>query len=84
MTSNGKALTSSAGFTGTIRFAKLKEASQEAILDQYANTYATGLTMAYTVVNNVAVTTWTWSVVGNAGDLLILSWPHHRSLFIHK
>lgn len=73
-----KTLTSGAGFSGTLRFAKLKEASQEAILDQHANTYATGLTMGYTVAGDVATVTWTWSTVGNAADLLILSWPHHR------
>jgi len=58
--------------------AKLKDPSQEAILDASAATYATGLTMSYAVANDVSTQTWTWNVVGTASKLLILSWPHHR------
>ncbi|CAG7831711.1 unnamed protein product [Allacma fusca] len=80
LVANGDTLTSPAGFTGTIRLAKLKEASQEAVLDRHANTYPTGLTMSYSVAGDVSTQTWTWSTVGNAADLLILSWPHHRQV----
>ncbi|CAL8124059.1 unnamed protein product [Orchesella dallaii] len=67
------------GFTGTIRLAKLKEASQEAVLDTHASAIPSGLDMSYTVAGDVSTQTWTWSVsAGNAADLLILSWPHHR------
>ena len=65
-------------FTGTIRFAKLTEASQEAILDTHVEAIPTKLTMSYTVTGNVAEQTWEWDVQGNAANLLILSWPHHR------
>lgn len=75
---DGLKLVSPPGFSGTLRFAKLKEASQEAILDAHAGTYPTGLVMSYSVANDVSTQTWTWNVVGNAADLLLLSWPHHR------
>jgi len=72
-------LTSSPGFTGTIRLAKVVEASQEAILDTHSSPYPTGVSMSYSVVQNAATVTWKWDVVnGIENDLLMLSWPHHR------
>lgn len=66
-------------FTGTIRFAKLKEASQEAVLDTHSTVVPSGVDMAYQVSGDVSTQTWTWTVSqGNAADLLMLSWPHHR------
>jgi len=82
LTQQQNALVSPAGFTGTLRLAKLKDASQEAILDASAATYATGLSMTYSVANDVSTQVWTWKVVGTASKLLILSWPHHRLVSI--
>jgi len=71
-------LVSQPGFSGTVRFAKLKEASQEAILDAHSAVIPTGLVFSYAVAGDVSTSTWTWDVIGNAADLLLLSWPHHR------
>jgi len=80
LTQEENTLVSNPGFSGTLRFAKLTEASQEAILDQHYNTFATGLDMTYTVAGDVSTQTWAWEVEGNANDLLLLSWPHHRKV----
>ncbi|ODM87310.1 Endo-1,3(4)-beta-glucanase 1 [Orchesella cincta] len=76
---DGNRLVSPPGFSGTIRLAKLKDGAQESVLDQHSTAIPSGLDMRYNVAGDVATQTWTWSVSeGNAGDLLILSWPHHR------
>lgn len=71
-------IASASAFSGTIRLAKLKDSSQESILDNYSGTYPTGLDMTYTVSNDVSQQTWTWKTVGDSAKLLMLSWPHHR------
>lgn len=72
-------LVGQAGFSGTIRFAKLKEDSQESVLDTHSSVIPSGVDMSYQVNGDVSTQTWTWLVsAGNAADLLTLSWPHHR------
>lgn len=74
-------LVSQNGFSGTVRFAKLKEPSQESILDAHSAAIPNGLDMSFQVNGDVATQTWTWTLEpgsGNPEDLLLLSWPHHR------
>jgi endo-1,3(4)-beta-glucanase len=78
LTQNGNILQSQTGYSGTIRMALLNETSQEAILDQYVGTYATGLTMSYAISGNTSTQTWQWTTAGTSSNLLLLSWPHHR------
>ncbi|KAG2186363.1 hypothetical protein INT43_002801, partial [Umbelopsis isabellina] len=80
LTQNGNTLQSQSGYSGTIRMALLNQTSQEAILDQYVGTYATGLTMSYAVSGNTSTQTWQWSTVGTSSNLLLMSWPHHRKV----
>jgi endo-1,3(4)-beta-glucanase len=75
----GTTLVSPPGTTATIRMAKLKDPGQEAVLDAHAQAFPTGLDMRYNVAGDVATVTWKWDVDGNAADLLILSWAHHRT-----
>ena len=67
-------------FTGVLRVAKLDQASHEALLDQYVANYATAVEADYSFSSSdpTAVLRFTWTVVGNADDLLMLTWPHHR------
>ena len=43
------AITSPPGTTATLRFAKVKDAGQEAVLDAHASTYPVGVDMKYQV-----------------------------------
>ncbi|KAH8556532.1 glycoside hydrolase family 81 protein [Umbelopsis sp. PMI_123] len=79
-TQNTNTLESQSGYTGTIRMALLNETSQEAILDKYVGSYATGLNMTYAVSGDTSTQTWKWTVAGNSSDLLTMSWPHHRKV----
>lgn len=71
-------ITGSAKINGVLRIAKLDSASHETTLDTYVANYATGVATDYTFSGNTAQLTFTWTVVGNAANLLHLTWPHHR------
>lgn len=71
-------LTANNQFTGVLRVVKLNQTEHKTILDQYAANYPTGVTTDYSFSGNDATLTFTWNVVGNAANLLMLSWPHHR------
>ncbi|KAI8075031.1 glycoside hydrolase family 81 protein [Gongronella butleri] len=82
---NGNALVTSDAYTGVLRMAKLNSTSQEAILDAHAGIYAKGVTLSYDVSGSSATLTWkynTTQLAGGSGDLLMLSWPHHRNAFV--
>jgi len=76
---NNHTLVSPSAYTGTIRVTKLTEPSQEAILDRAVSAVSNGVNMEYSVQGDVSTQTWTWKMErGNADDLLVLCWPHHR------
>lgn len=77
-TASASTIQASSPFTGVLRMVKLNSTSHAALLDQYAATYPTGVTTDYTFSGNSANLIFTWSVVGTASNLLMLTWPHHR------
>lgn len=59
---------------------KLDNPSHEAVLDRYVGTYPTGVETShlFSSTGSTAILRFTWAVVGNSADLLMLTWPHHR------
>ncbi|KAI0044919.1 glycoside hydrolase family 81 protein [Auriscalpium vulgare] len=71
----------SAQFNGVIRVAKLNDPSHKALLDQYVANYPTAVTLDYSFSSSAPQATlkFIWTVTGNSANLLLLTWPHHRS-----
>ncbi|KAJ7184405.1 glycoside hydrolase family 81 protein [Mycena filopes] len=83
-TATPAALTGSATFTGVIRLARVTaETTSQALLDQYSANYPTSVALDYTFAGDNATMSFTWNVVGNAANLLHLSWPHHRKHLVN-
>lgn len=75
----------SSPLTGVIRMVKLNDPSHERILDDYVGTYPTTVKTSYlcSSTDSSAILRFTWSVVGNPAELLMMTWPHHRwALFL--
>ncbi|KAJ6497172.1 glycoside hydrolase family 81 protein [Mycena vitilis] len=84
LTASQTALTGGSTFTGVIRLARVTaESTSQAILDQYSANYPTSVALDYTFSGDNAVMSFTWNVVGNAANLLHLSWPHHRKRLVN-
>ncbi|KAJ7090384.1 glycoside hydrolase family 81 protein [Mycena belliarum] len=77
-------LTGSSIFTGVIRLARVTaESTSQAVLDQYSANYPIGVALDYTFSGDTSVMSFTYNVVGNAANLLHLSWPHHRKRLVN-
>lgn len=70
-------LTATGAFTGVLRVVKLQDASHEALLDAHFGIYPTAVTTDYDFSGDSATLKFTWDTEGS-GDLLMLTWPHHR------
>ncbi|KAJ7700255.1 glycoside hydrolase family 81 protein, partial [Mycena olivaceomarginata] len=83
LTATQTTLTGSAIFTGVIRLARVTtESTSQAILDQYSANYPTSVALDYTFSGDTSTMSFTWNVVGNAANLLHLSFPHHRKRLV--
>ncbi|KAF5375528.1 hypothetical protein D9615_009199 [Tricholomella constricta] len=71
-------ITAGGKFSGVLRMVKLNAAGHEALLDQYSANYPRGVSTDYDISGNVGTLRFTWTVTGNAANLLMLTWPHHR------
>lgn len=71
-------LTGQQKISGVLRVAKLGAAAHESALATYSATYATGMSLDYSFSTTSANLVFTWSIVGDASKLLMLTWPHHR------
>ncbi|RDB25146.1 putative endo-1,3(4)-beta-glucanase 2 [Hypsizygus marmoreus] len=76
--SNAGAIVAGGKFTGVLRLVKLNASGHEALLDQYYTNYPTGVATDYDISGDVGTLRFTWTVQGNANNLLMLTWPHHR------
>ncbi|KIY50828.1 glycoside hydrolase family 81 protein [Fistulina hepatica ATCC 64428] len=74
----GSTIIGSTSFTGVLRVVKLNDPSHKTLLDAHASVYPTAVTTDYDFYGDTATLRFTWAVVGNAEDLLMLTWPHHR------
>ncbi|KAG5352235.1 hypothetical protein C0989_003168 [Termitomyces sp. Mn162] len=82
--SNTGTIVAGAQFKGVLRVVKLNSPSHKAILDQYVANYPTGVSTDYDFNGDVGTLRFTWTVTGNAANLLMLTWPHHRCVPSHK
>lgn len=71
-------LRASAQFNGVLRVAKLTNAAFQSTLDTYSANYPTAVDTDYTFNGDSATLSFTWTVTGNAANLLLLTFPHHR------
>ncbi|KAK7035829.1 glycoside hydrolase family 81 protein [Favolaschia claudopus] len=84
LTATSSSLRGSAAFTGVIRLARVtSESTSQAILDQYSGNYPTSVALDYSFQGDTGSMSFTWNVVGNAANLLHLSWPHHRKRLVN-
>lgn len=79
LSATGTSIVASKAFTGVLRMVKLNSTSHQALLDQYSSNYATAVTTDYSFSGDNANLIFTWNVIGTASNLLMLTWPHHRS-----
>ncbi|KAG6882679.1 hypothetical protein C0993_009599, partial [Termitomyces sp. T159_Od127] len=75
---NAGTIVAGAQFKGVLRVVKLNAPSHKALLDQYVANYPTGVNTDYDFNGDVGTLRFTWTVTGNAANLLMLTWPHHR------
>lgn len=64
-------------FNGVIRFAMLSKPEHKQLLDQHYQIYPTAVQTDYSFTDSTGTLVFTWSTSGS-GDLLMLTWPHHR------
>ncbi|KAJ6787751.1 hypothetical protein PWT90_04010 [Aphanocladium album] len=77
--SNSGSIRASGKFSGVIRLAMLANQAHQALLDQHAKTYPTaaGLDYAFGGADGTVIFNWD-TQGGDASQLLMLTWPHHR------
>lgn len=73
-------ITSLTPFTGVLRLVKLNDPSHEKTIESHASVYATAVKTDYSFDGDTAILSFTWTVQGLADQLLMMSWPHHRSV----
>lgn len=71
-------ITAGGQFNGILRLVKLNDASHKALLDQRYQVYPTAAALDYSFSGTTGTMVFTWTTVGDAGSLLMLTWPHHR------
>lgn len=75
---NAGTIKASSPFNGILRVVKLNDPSHQALLDQHAAVYPTGANVDYSFTDTQATLKFIWTVQGDADNLLMLTWPHHR------
>ncbi|KAG6853670.1 hypothetical protein C0991_002469 [Blastosporella zonata] len=75
---NAGTINAGAKFNGVLRVVKVNAPGHQALLDQYSANYPTAVATDYDFSGNVGTLRFTWTVTGNAANLLMLTWPHHR------
>lgn len=66
-------------YTGVLRVVMLAQSSHKALLDQYYQNYPTSVGIDYSFTTTTGTLLFNWNVVGNGANLLMLTWPHHRT-----
>ena len=70
-------ITASDKFSGILRLVMLRRPSHQTLLDAHATVYPVSVAQDYAISGNSGTVTFTWETKGT-GDLLMLTWPHHR------
>ncbi|KAK7215835.1 hypothetical protein V2G26_003838 [Clonostachys chloroleuca] len=73
------AITADVAYNNVIRLAKVSQESHRVLLDQYHSAYPTAAKLEYELGNTEGAIVFSWETVGS-GELLMLTWPHHRGV----
>lgn len=59
---------------------RLQSPSHQALLDAHVGTYPTGVSTDYSFAGSMGTLSFTWATSGTgaAGNLLMVTFPHHR------
>ena len=76
---NSGTISAGGQFTGVLRLVKLAQASHQALLDQHYQVYPTSVGHDYSFTDTTGTLYFTWDTVGDGSQLLMLTWPHHRT-----
>ncbi len=76
---NQGTITGSQKYTGILRAVMLNDPSHKTLLDAHSSVYPTAVAQDYSISGTSANVVFTWTTQGS-GDLLMLTWPHHRAV----
>jgi endo-1,3(4)-beta-glucanase len=76
---NRGSITASEKFSGILRLVMLRDSSHQTLLDAHSKVYPVSVAQDYVISGNSGTVTFTWETKGT-GDLLMLTWPHHRDV----
>ncbi|KAH8817407.1 glycosyl hydrolase family 81-domain-containing protein [Xylogone sp. PMI_703] len=76
--SNTGTIRASGAFTGVLRLVKLAQPGHKTLLDQHYQVYPTAAALDYSFTDTTGTLSFIWTTVGDANNLLMLTWPHHR------
>ncbi|KAH7240148.1 glycosyl hydrolase family 81-domain-containing protein [Fusarium redolens] len=74
---NKGTLVASDKFSGIIRLVMLRDPSHQTLLNSYSTAYPVSVAQDYSISVDSGTVTFKWETKGT-GDLLMLTWPHHR------
>jgi endo-1,3(4)-beta-glucanase len=74
---NKGTLVASDKFSGIIRLVMLRDPSRQTLLNSYSTVYPVSVAQDYSISVDSGTVTFKWETKGT-GDLLMLTWPHHR------
>ncbi|KLO90617.1 Uncharacterized protein LW93_11038 [Fusarium fujikuroi] len=66
-------------FTGILRLVMLRDPSHETLLNAHSTAYPISVSQDYSISGDSGTVTFKWETKGT-GDLLMLTWPHHREV----
>ncbi|KAF4343989.1 glycoside hydrolase family 81 [Fusarium beomiforme] len=66
-------------FTGILRMVMLRDPGHQPLLDAHSGVYPVSVAQDYSISGNSGMVTFNWATKGT-GELLMLTWPHHREV----
>ncbi|KAF5562470.1 glycoside hydrolase family 81 [Fusarium phyllophilum] len=76
---NQGTLSAGGKFTGILRLVMLRDPNHQALLDAHSTVYPVSVSQCYSISGDSGTVTFKWQTKGT-GDLLMLTWPHHREV----
>lgn len=76
---NKGTLAAAGKFTGILRLVMLRDPSHQKLLDAHSTVYPVSMSQDYSITSSSGTVTFKWKTKGT-GDLLMLTWPHHREV----
>nr|RBQ89678.1 hypothetical protein FVER53263_13657 [Fusarium verticillioides] len=76
---NQGTLSADGKFSGILRMVLLRDPNHQKLLDAHSKVYPISLSQDYSISGDSGTVTFKWKTKGT-GDLLMLTWPHHREV----